>query len=147
MKFTRINIYSNRTVIIGMTTIASLFVIITFLGWFIPSFLRGLTTTHEEQLCHLDQKNRERNFRKVIRSIEVDSPDPGAISFTFQDNSKYNKPLGFFRSSIDSLMPGDTMYKPYGELYLSITNVNKSMYISIEHGCNLAIRKKDQETK
>ena len=98
-------------------------------------FMNGLTTSREDRFCRFDEQTRAISFRKEIHSINVDQPDPGAITFEFTDQSQYSRALGFFRPYLDSLFVGDTMVKPLDSLYVEVFKEGERVKIDLAYGC------------
>jgi hypothetical protein len=127
--------YSPEKIIKAVMLTAIGLLLAIFIRWFIPVFIYGIASTPESQMCRFDKQTKEDNFRKIISTIDVDNPDPGAITFRFTDGSKYVRARGFFSQQLDSIAIGDTLNKPIGALYLEALGQNKRVRVSLKYGC------------
>lgn len=118
----------DKMVVIGTGAIA------VFLIFFIPIFIRGISSSDNQQMCHLNSKIRTQSIEGRILNKEFIF---SAIRFHLSNGSQATYSQYFFDNIIplDSISIGDSIAKPLGSLELELYTSNGKYKVSLARPC------------
>lgn len=110
-------------------------ILAVFLMWFAPLWWRGISISHEDQMCYLNEVAEKKELKGEIRSVTPSQSDGGAINLILEDESFYSFPAWMFSPSSHRIHPGDSIVKVKGDLFMMIYGVGKTIRVDMDHGC------------